>query len=147
MKIFFHTFILQSFLALSLFAQAFGTDVKIEGIWKIDTAQKDMAFNLASSIGYTQSLKFDADGKVYKLNPNTFQAEPSHHTWSLKDGIINIKFKTPNDSFMANFIFNDNYNDYIKIDKQTSNNCYHVILQNGKKEPNQYGIIMCRIIK
>ena len=63
-----------SFLALHLFAQAFGTDVKIEGIWKIDTAQKDMAFNLASSIGYTQSLKFDTDGKVYKLNPNTFQA-------------------------------------------------------------------------
>ncbi len=147
MKKIFHFFVWSSFVAVSLLAQEFGNNVQIKGIWKIDTAQKDTAFNLASSIGYTQSLKFDIDGKVYKLNPNTLKAEASHHTWSLKDGVINIKFKTPNDSFIANFIFNDNYNDYLKIDKQTSNNCYHVILQNGKKQSNPYGIVMCRIIE
>ncbi|NCC19268.1 MAG: hypothetical protein EOM29_10055 [Bacteroidia bacterium] len=145
MKIFFHTFILQSFLALHLFAYDFGIDVPIEGIWKIDTAKKNVAFNLASGVGYNQVLKFDTDGKVYRVNANTLEAEPSKHTWTVKDGIVNIKFKTPNDSFIANFMFNSTYNDYIKIYKQTSQNCYLVILQNGKQEVNKDGIIMCKI--
>lgn len=134
------------FSSMHLSADSFGKDVEIEGIWKIETTQKNVAFNIASSIGYNLTLKFDKDGKVYKLDDKTKQAQHANHTWKLlNDSTLNITFNSPNNNFISNFVFHSTYNDYLKIFEKMSNNCYRVAIQNGSNEVSKYGVFMCKI--
>jgi len=136
-------------LLISSNAEIFGEDVEVEGIWRIDAAKQGYNIEIASSVGTRMALKFDKDGKVYKVNYQTFKPDyypiDDRYSWEvIKDGIIHIAFKNENENMIGNFILNSHFNNYLKIFKKTSSNCYHVILQNGNKQVHQWGAIMCK---
>ncbi len=138
------------FLLVSSYADTFGEDVKVEGIWRIDAAKQGYAIEIAGGVGTRMALKFDKNGKVYKVNYKTLKPDSyplnERHSWEIiKDGIIHIAFINENSNIFGNFIFNSHFNNYLKIFKKTSSNCYHVILQNGNKQVHQWGAIMCKV--
>lgn len=137
-------------LFVSSYADTFGEDVEVEGLWRIDAAKQGANIEIASSVGTRMALKFDKNGKVYKVNyktlkPDSYPLNESHSWEVIKDGIIHIAFKNKNSNILGNFIFNNHFNNYLKIFKKTSSNCYQVILQNGHEQVHQWGAIMCKV--
>lgn len=138
------------FLLVSSYAETFGQDVEVEGIWRIDAAKQGYNIEIAGGVGTRMALKFDKNGKVYKINYETLESSypgaDSPYSWEMiKDGIINIAFKTKNENIIGNFILNRHVQNYLKIYKKTSSNCYHIILQKGNNQVHQWGAIMCKV--
>lgn len=133
----------------NIFSETFGKDVEIEGFWRIDAAKEGYNIEIASSVGTRMALKFDKNGKVYIVNyktlkPDSYPLNESHSWEVIKDGIIHIAFNNKNENIIGNFVFNSHFNNYLKIFKKTSSNCYHIILQNGNNQVHQWGAIMCK---
>ncbi len=106
------------YLLISSSAETFGEDVEVEGIWRIDAAKQGYNIEIAGSVGTRMALKFDKDGKVYKVNYQTFKPDyypiDARYSWELiKDGIIHIAFKNENENMIGNFILNSHFNNYL----------------------------------
>ena len=105
-------------LLVSSYAETFGEDV--EGIWRIDAAKEDYNIEIAGGVGNRMALKFDKNGKVYKMNYETLKSSypgaDSPYSWEIiKDGIIHIAFANEKENIIGNFIFNSHFNNYLKI--------------------------------
>ncbi len=131
-------------------AEIFGKDVQVEGIWRIDAAKQDVNIEIAGMVGTKMALNFN-NNKVYKVNYKTLKPDSlpidDRYSWEItKDGILHIAFNNENKNGVSNYIFNNHFNNYLKIFENISSNCYHVILQNRNGEKvHQWGAIMCKV--
>lgn len=117
--------------------------IKVEGIWKINTYDKQKPFNIASSIGYDIVLKFDSDGTVKKLNYKTRKVVSNTHTWKVNDkGVINITLVSPSSNFISRFIMRSVTNDYLKVLESLKDNCYNVEVSHANSIMN---VKMCKL--